>query len=96
MLRTLRKRRFGVLFSVAAGLMVCLTAGGQAADLELPAADQKILDMLKAKRLTRCPHTETRPRCGGAKLENPRPKGRLSMPRGGVRPAHLAARGAAG
>jgi hypothetical protein len=78
MLRTLRKRRFGMLFSVA-GVMVSLNVVPvRAADLELP-TDAKILEALKAKRLTRCPQTSTRPRCGGARLQHPPPKGRLSM-----------------
>jgi hypothetical protein len=79
MLRALRKRRFGMLFSIAAGLMVFLTAApAQAADLDLP-TDAKILRALKAKRLTRCPQTSTRPRCGGARLRNPPLNGRLSV-----------------
>jgi hypothetical protein len=77
MLRTLRKRRFGMLFSIVAGLMVSLTvAPVRAADLALP-TDEKILEALKAKRLTRCPHT--RLRCGGAQLRNPPLKGRVAM-----------------
>jgi hypothetical protein len=81
MLRALRKRRFGMLFSIAAGLMVSLTAPpARAADLELP-TDAKILKALKAKRLTRCPQTSTRPRCGGAHLRNPLLKGRVLMAR---------------
>jgi hypothetical protein len=79
MLRALRKRRVGMLFSIAAGLMVALSAApAPAADLDLP-TDAKILEALKAKRLTRCPQTSTRPRCGGAQLQNPHLKGRLSM-----------------
>jgi hypothetical protein len=79
MLRTLRKRRFGMLFSIAAGLMVSLTvAPARAADLELP-TDEKILEALKAKRLTRCPQASTRPRCSGAQLQNPSLKSRVSM-----------------
>ena len=78
MLRTLRKRRFGMLFSIAAGLMVSLTvAPARAADLALP-TDAKILEALKAKRLTRCPQVPTRPGCGGARLRNPPLKGRLA------------------
>jgi hypothetical protein len=68
MLLTLRKRRFGMLFSLAAGLMVSLAAApARAADLELP-ADAKILKALKAKRLTRCPRVSKR--CGEARLRN--------------------------
>jgi hypothetical protein len=69
MLRAFRKRRFGILFSIAAGLMASLAgAPARAADLELP-TDAKILKALKAKRLTRCPHAPARPRCGGARLQ---------------------------
>jgi len=76
--RTLRKRRFGMLFSIATGLMVSLTVGpAQAADLDLP-ADVKILKALKAKRLTRCPQAPARPGCGGARLRNPPLKGRVA------------------
>jgi hypothetical protein len=79
MLRILRKRRIGMLFSIAAGLMVSLNvAPAGAADLELP-TDAKILEALKAKRLTRCPQTSQRPKCGGARLQTPPPKGRVSM-----------------
>ncbi len=79
MLGALRRRRFGMLFSIAAGLMVSLTvAPARAADLDLP-TDEKILEALKAKRLTRCPQTSTRPRCGGARLQNPPLKGRIAM-----------------
>jgi hypothetical protein len=79
MRRTLRKRRFGMLFSIVTGLMVSLTvAPARAADLDLP-TDAKILEALKAKRLTRCPQAGTRPRCGGARLWNPPLKGRLAM-----------------
>jgi hypothetical protein len=79
MLRTLRKRRLGMLFSIAAGLMVSLTvAPARAADLELP-TDEKFLEALKAKRAARCPQTSTRPRCGGARLQNPPLKSRVSM-----------------
>jgi hypothetical protein len=79
MLRTLRKRRFGMLFSIVTGLMLTLTvASARAADLALP-TDEKILQALKAKRLTRCPHAGTRLRCGGARLRNPPPKGRVGM-----------------
>jgi hypothetical protein len=68
-----------MLFSIVAGLMVSLTvAAARAADLDLP-TDEKILKALKAKRLTRCPQTSTRPRCGGARLQDPPAKGRLSM-----------------
>jgi hypothetical protein len=56
MLRALRKRRFGMLFSIVTGLMVSLTAApARAADLDLP-TDEKILEALKAERLTRCLH----------------------------------------
>jgi hypothetical protein len=59
MCRTFRKRRFGMVFSIAAGLMVSMTVvSARAADLELP-TDGQILTALKAKRLTRCPHTIT-------------------------------------
>jgi hypothetical protein len=76
-LRTLRKRRFGVRFSLAVGLIVSLTSlPASAADLDLP-TNAKILEALKAKRLTRCPQMVTR--CGGARLQNPPPKGRLVM-----------------
>jgi hypothetical protein len=79
MLRTFRKRRLGTLFSIVAGLMVSLTvAPARAADLALP-TDEKILQALKAKRLTRCPHAGTRLRCGGARLPNLLPKGRAAM-----------------
>jgi hypothetical protein len=79
MLRTLRKRRFGLLFSIVVGLMISLTvAPARAADLELP-TDEKILQALKAKRLTRCPQTSPRSKCGGARLQTPPPKGRISM-----------------
>ena len=78
MLRALRKRRFGMLFSIAAGLMVSLTvAPARAADLALP-TDEKILQALKVKRLTRCPQAGTRPSCGGARLQNPPLKGRVA------------------
>jgi hypothetical protein len=78
MLRALRKRRFGMLFSIAASLMVSLTvAPARAADLALP-TDAKILEALKAKRLTRCPQVPTRPGCGGARLWNPSLKGRVA------------------
>ena len=72
----LRELRFGILFSiVAGGLMVSLTvAPARAADL---LTDEKILEALKAKRLTRCPQAGTR--CGGAKLQTPPPKDRVSM-----------------
>jgi hypothetical protein len=54
MLRALRKDRFGMLFSIVAGFMVSLTvAPARAADLDL-LTDKKILETLKAKRLTRC------------------------------------------
>jgi hypothetical protein len=54
MRRALRKHRFGTLFSIVAGFMVSLTvAPARAADLDLP-TDKKILETLKAKRLTRC------------------------------------------
>jgi hypothetical protein len=76
MLRALRNRRLCVLFSIAAGLMVSLAA--RAADLELP-TDAKILEALKAKRLTRCPRAPARPGCGGARLQNPPP---ISAPGG--------------
>jgi hypothetical protein len=78
MFGALRKHRFGMLFSIAAGLTVSLTvAPARAADLDLP-TDEKILEALKAKRLTRCPQTSTRPRCGGARLQNPPLKGRVA------------------
>jgi hypothetical protein len=71
MLRTLRRRRFAMLFGLAAILMVALGAASVwAADLALP-TDEKILEALKAKRLTRCPQVSTRPRCGGAQLQRP-------------------------
>jgi hypothetical protein len=77
MIRTLRKRWFGVLFSIAAGVMVSLAAASaRAADL---LTEEKILEALKAKRHPRCPQVESRPRCGGARLQNPALKGRLSM-----------------
>jgi hypothetical protein len=76
MFRVFRKSRFGMLFSIVTGLMVSLTvAPARAADLELP-TDAKILAALKAKRLTRCPHAPARPRCGGARLQNPHANGR--------------------
>jgi hypothetical protein len=79
MRRTLRKCRFSMLFSIAAGLMVSLTAvPARAADLDLP-TDAKILDALKAKRLTRCPQSSMRPRCGGARLRHPPLKGGVAM-----------------
>jgi hypothetical protein len=78
MLQTLHKRRFGMLFSIAAGLMVSLTvAPARAADLDLP-TDAKILQALKAKRLTRCPQALTRPGCDGARSHNPLLKGRMA------------------
>ena len=47
MLQTLRKRQFGMLFTIAAGLMVSLTvAPARAADLDLP-TDAKILSGLR-------------------------------------------------
>jgi hypothetical protein len=77
MLRALRKRRFGMLFSIVAGFMVYLTvAPAQPADL---LTDEKILEALKAKRLTRCPQAMTR--CGGARLQHPPLKGRPSISR---------------
>ena len=79
MLQALGKRRFGVLFSVVTGLMVSLTvAPARAADLDLP-TDEKILEALKAKRLTRCPQASPRPGCGGARLRNLHLKGRVAM-----------------
>jgi hypothetical protein len=58
-----------MLFSIAASLMVSLSAASvRAADLALP-TDEKILEALKAKRLTRCPRASARPRCGGAQLQ---------------------------
>jgi hypothetical protein len=77
--RARRKRRFGLLLGIAAGLMAAMTAApARAADLELPSADKQILDALKAKRLTRCPQTSTQPRCGGARLQSPSMRGRLA------------------
>jgi hypothetical protein len=74
----IRRRRFGMLFSIVTGLMVSLTvAAARAADLALP-TDEKILQALKAKRLTRCPHAGRRLGCGGARLRNPAPKGRVA------------------
>jgi hypothetical protein len=79
MLRTFRKRRLGMLFSIVTGLVVSLTVTpARATDLALP-TDEKILQALKAKRLTRCPHAGMRLRCGGARLHNPPPKGRAAM-----------------
>ncbi len=79
MLRILRKHGVAVMFSIAAGFMVSLAvAPARAADL---LANEKILEALKAKRLTRCPVTSVRPRCGGARLHHPLPKGPLSMSR---------------
>ncbi len=74
----LRALRVGILFSiVAGGLMVSLTvAPARAADL---LTDEKILEALKAKRLTRCPQASTLSRCGGAQLQTPLPKDRVSM-----------------
>jgi hypothetical protein len=64
------KRCFGMLFSIAVGLMVSLTvAPARAADLEL-LTDEKILAAVKAKRLTRCPQTRTRPSWGEAQLHD--------------------------
>jgi hypothetical protein len=78
MLGAHRNRRFGMLFSIVAGLLVSLTvAPARAADLALP-TDEKILEALKAKRLTRCPHAGGRLRCGGARLRNPPLKGRVA------------------
>jgi hypothetical protein len=75
MLGAHRNRRFGTLFSIVTGLLVSLTvAPARAADLALP-TDEKILEALKAKRLTRCPHAGARLRCGGARLRNPPLKG---------------------
>lgn len=60
------------LFGVAAVLMAALTAApARAADLPIP-LDVQILNALKAKRLVRCPRVDTRARCGGARLHNPR------------------------
>jgi hypothetical protein len=79
MLRTHRKLWLGMLFSIASGVMVCVAIVPiRAADLEQP-SDEKILEALKAKRLTRCPRTVTRQSCGGAQLQNPSPKGHLSV-----------------
>jgi hypothetical protein len=76
-LRALRNRRFGILFGIVAGLTASLTiAPARAADL---LTDEKILQVLKAKRLTRCPQDATRPSCGGARLLSPPAKGRLLM-----------------
>jgi hypothetical protein len=77
MLRVLHKYGFATLLGIAAGLMVSLSAPPAPATELL--TDEKILDALKAKRLTRCPVMSTRPRCGGARLHNLLPKGRLSM-----------------
>jgi multidrug efflux pump subunit AcrB len=75
MLRVLHKYGFGMLFAIVAGLMVSVTvAPVRAADL---VTNEKILDALKAKRLTRCPQVVTR--CGGARLQTPPPEGRLVM-----------------
>jgi hypothetical protein len=76
-LRALRKRRFGMLFSIVAGVSLTV-APARAADLALP-TDEKILETLKAKRLMRCPQSSTRPGCGGARLQFPPLKSRLSM-----------------
>jgi hypothetical protein len=79
MLRTRRKLWFGMLFSIAACVMVSVAIVPiWAADLE-QLSDDKILEALKAKRLTRCPRTVTRSSCGGAQIRNPSSKGRLSM-----------------
>jgi hypothetical protein len=68
-----------MLFSIAASLMVLLSAVPvRAADLALP-TDEKILEALKAKRLTRCPRASTRPRCGGAQLQKRPLKSRVLM-----------------
>jgi hypothetical protein len=73
-----RALRIGMFFSiVAGGLTVSLTvAPARAADL---LTDEKILETLKAKRLTRCPRASTRSRCGGAQLQTLPPKDRVSM-----------------
>jgi hypothetical protein len=79
MRRTLRRCWFAMLFGVAASLMVSPNAAPvRAADLALP-TDEKILEALKAKRLTRCPRASARPRCGGAQLQNRPLKSRVLM-----------------
>jgi hypothetical protein len=86
MLRAFRKRRFGMLFSIVTGLMVSATvAPAQAADLDRP-TDEKILEALKANRLTRCPHGGARRRCGGARLRSPPLDGTAATPRRCVKP----------
>lgn len=80
MQRTVRRCWFAMLFSIAASLMVSLSAVPvRAADLALP-TDEKILEALKAKRLTRCPRASARPGCGGAQLQKRPLKSRALMP----------------
>jgi hypothetical protein len=70
-----------MLFSIVAGLMASVTvAPVRAADL---LTNEKILDALKAKRLTQCPAASTRPRCGGARLQHAPAKRWLSMSKPG-------------
>jgi hypothetical protein len=77
MFQVIRKHGFAMLLGIAAGLAVSLAVvPARAADL---LAEEKILQALKAKRLTRCPAVSALPRCGGARLHHPLPKGRLSM-----------------
>jgi hypothetical protein len=72
-------RRFGMLLGIVAGLMGSLIAApAQAADLDLP-TDAKIVKVLKAKRLMRCPQAGTRTRCGGARLLNPPLKDQVAI-----------------
>jgi hypothetical protein len=78
MQRTLRRCWFAMLFSIAS-LMASLSAAPVwAADLALP-TDEKILEALKAKRLTRCPRVIARPRCGGAQLQKRPLKSRVLL-----------------
>jgi hypothetical protein len=58
--------------------MVSLTvAPARAVDLALP-IDEKILQALKAKPITRCPHASTQSRCGGAQLQTSPPARRCT------------------
>jgi hypothetical protein len=70
----IRALRFGMLFGTVDGLVVCLPlAPTRAANLDVP-TNEKILEVLKAKRLTRCPQASTRSRCGGAQLQTSPPE----------------------
>jgi outer membrane protein OmpA-like peptidoglycan-associated protein len=66
----LGKPRFGLAFAVAAGAVIAFAGVGSTPAGAQP-TEAQIIEALKAKRLTRCPHLDSGLGCGEAQVEKP-------------------------